>query len=235
MSAPAGPGGRRWRVGLVAVPPGAARHRTTVHITNLSAPRAHVSMLSSSSVSSGQRPSRARTAAGLTGTAGKRARCGSTDRLEFDHIDPWTKSFSLGSDWTRAWDDLVAEAAKMQLLCRPCHVDKTAEDRGEPAHGMHRYLNWRGRCDVCRAANAAASARMRAKKLASRALTAQTVPSDPSRSGVAQSAEHPAVNRVVESSSLSPRAERLGKAWIILLDPSTTPASRQPVCLGCDA
>src|SRR5262249_62199752 len=34
----------------------------------------------------------------------------------------------------------------------------------------------------------------------------QTVPSVPIQSGVAQSAEHPAVNRRVESSSLSPRA-----------------------------
>jgi hypothetical protein len=50
----------------------------------------------------------------------------------------------------------------------------------------------------------------RARKLAartpSRALEAQAVPSDPARSGVAQSAERAAVNRRVESSSLSPRA-----------------------------
>src|SRR5215469_4880775 len=48
----------------------------------------------------------------------------------------------------------------------------------------------------------------------SRALTSEPVPSDGTRSGVAQSAEHPAVNRRVESSSLSPRAETVGNQWI---------------------
>jgi hypothetical protein len=134
-------------------------------------------------------------------------RCGSTERLEFDHIDPATKNFNLGADWTRAWGDLAAEARKCQLLCRPCHIAKGAEDRPEPAHGLYRYEYWRCRCATCRAANAAASARQRARKLVrSRALGDQTVASVPIQSGVAQSAERPAVNRRVESSSLSPRA-----------------------------
>src|SRR5205814_8939057 len=47
---------------------GVAKHRTTVHITNLSAPRARMSMLSSSSVSSGQRPSRQPSLTGRAGT-----------------------------------------------------------------------------------------------------------------------------------------------------------------------
>ena len=93
-------------------------------------------------------------------------RCGSTEDLEFDHTDPATKSFDIGADWTRAWDDLVAEARKCQLLCRKDHIAKGAEDRPEPAHGMYRYQYWRCRCAICRAANAAASARQRARKLA---------------------------------------------------------------------
>jgi 5-methylcytosine-specific restriction endonuclease McrA len=59
---------------------------------------------------------------------------GATEGLEFDHIDPSTKEFTI-SGLSRAWDVLVTEAAKCQLLCRPCHVAKGAEDRPEPAHG----------------------------------------------------------------------------------------------------
>ena len=136
-------------------------------------------------------------------------RCGSTERLEFDHIDPATKSFELGSDWTRAWDDLVAEARKCQLLCRPCHVAKGAEDRPEPAHGTYRYQYHRCRCSTCRAANAAASARQRARKLArSRADAPAPGTLDFGRSGVAQLAEHSAVNRIVVGSNPTAGANR---------------------------
>ena len=136
-------------------------------------------------------------------------RCGSTERLEFDHIDPTTKSFELGSDWTRAWDDLVAEARKCQLLCRPCHVAKGAEDRPEPAHGTYRYQYHRCRCSTCRAANAAASARQRARKLArSRADAPAPGTLDFGRSGVAQLAEHSAVNRIVVGSNPTAGANR---------------------------
>jgi hypothetical protein len=58
--------------------------------------------------------------------------------------------------------------------------------------------------EICRAANARKSAVQR-----ERSRGGHLVPGtlDLDRSGVAQSAEHPAVNRRVESSSLSPRAE----------------------------
>jgi hypothetical protein len=138
---------------------------------------------------------------------GRCIRCGTTDDLEFDHIDPSTKRFAICSDLTRAWSELLEELAKCQLLCRPCHIDKGAEDWPPVAHGLYMYEYYRCRCEVCRAANAIASARKRElypKRVAFK--TAATYPDPASRSGVAQSAEHPAVNRVVESSSLSPRA-----------------------------
>jgi hypothetical protein len=144
---------------------------------------------------------------------GKCVRCGATEDLAFDHIDPSTKRFAVGSSMSRAWAELVAEARKCQLLCSPCHQEKGVEDRPEPAHSYYRYWYYACRCAVCRAANAAKSARLREQRLArSRALKAQTVPSVPTQSGVAQSAEHPAVNRRVESSSLSPRAENSGES-----------------------
>jgi 5-methylcytosine-specific restriction endonuclease McrA len=95
---------------------------------------------------------------------GKCVRCGTTEGLEFDHIDPSTKRFSVCVGLTRAWAELVTEAEKCQLLCRPDHLIKTAEDRGEPPHGRYRYVYWQCRCDVCRGANAQASARQRARK-----------------------------------------------------------------------
>jgi len=60
-------------------------------------------------------------------------RCGATDDLEFDHIDPATKAFAVGSDMSRAWSKLVEEALKCQLLCFECHVAKGREDRPEPS------------------------------------------------------------------------------------------------------
>ena len=95
---------------------------------------------------------------------GECVRCGATEGLEFDHIDPSTKKFTI-SGLSRAWDDLVAEAAKCQLLCEPCHVAKGAEDRPELQHGTYYvYWYWNCRCDRCRAANAAKSAALAAKK-----------------------------------------------------------------------
>jgi 5-methylcytosine-specific restriction endonuclease McrA len=93
------------------------------------------------------------------------ARCGATTDLEFDHIDPSTKVFGVCAGLSKAWRILVAEAAKCQLLCKPCHVAKGAEDRPELAHGTyHVYWYWNCRCDRCKAANAAKSAALAAKK-----------------------------------------------------------------------
>ena len=52
-----------------------------------------------------------------------------------------------------------------KLLCKPCHVAKGAEDRPELAHGTYYvYWYWNCRCDPCKAANAAKSAALAAKK-----------------------------------------------------------------------
>ena len=90
-------------------------------------------------------------------------RCGSTEDLEFDHVAPATKRFAIGSDMSRAWPELIEEALKCQLLCRPCHLEKGVEDRPEPAHSYYRYWYYGCRCEVCRAANARKSAAQRAR------------------------------------------------------------------------
>ena len=92
-------------------------------------------------------------------------RCGASEDLEFDHIDPETKRFAVGSCMSRAWAELVEEALKCQLLCPTCHREKGIEDRPEPAHSYYRYWYYGCRCAVCRAASAAKSARLRAQRL----------------------------------------------------------------------
>jgi hypothetical protein len=95
---------------------------------------------------------------------GKCVRCGTTDGLVFDHIDPSTKAFTIGGNLERPWDVLLAEVRKTQLLCPPCHKIKGTEDRPESPHGtIYRYSDLGCRCDLCRAANAAKSARRRAR------------------------------------------------------------------------
>jgi hypothetical protein len=60
---------------------------------------------------------------------GKCVRCGSTDNLEFDHIDETTK-FANMSDIFRMRQELIdAKLDKCQLLCHNCHMQKTYEER----------------------------------------------------------------------------------------------------------
>ncbi len=87
------------------------------------------------------------------------ASCGSTERLEFDHVDPSTKRFNIAR-YTKADDaEFWAEIAKCQLLCSPCHHTKTQADGSYgpvPDHGtLSRYVApHRCRCQPCRAESA---------------------------------------------------------------------------------
>lgn len=60
--------------------------------------------------------------------------CGSMDRIEFDHVDPASKEFALMGRWNRPLEELLAEAAKCQPLCRTCHTEKSRAARTIP-HG----------------------------------------------------------------------------------------------------
>lgn len=46
------------------------------------------------------------------------------DLLEFDHIDPFTKSIDVSAHLTST-NFIQSELGKLQLLCRKCHKDKT--------------------------------------------------------------------------------------------------------------
>jgi len=95
-------------------------------------------------------------------------RCGSSELLEIDHIDPATKDPRMknggtqGFVWTWAWSWLETELAKCQLLCDECHKRKTKEERPEIPHGTHtKYVYHACRCSECRAAHARVNAKYR--------------------------------------------------------------------------
>lgn len=81
------------------------------------------------------------------------SQCGQTENLEFDHIDPSTKSFNISKLWSLSDSTVVEELRKCQLLCSGCHKKKSDEEQtGERKHGTHAmYRNGGCRCQECRA------------------------------------------------------------------------------------
>ena len=57
---------------------------------------------------------------------GKCESCGTTKNLQFDHIDPTTKSFSIAKKYKCT--AVFEEIKKCQLLCYECHLKKTSEE-----------------------------------------------------------------------------------------------------------
>lgn len=96
---------------------------------------------------------------------GRCAFCGSQEDLEFDHIDPATKEFSIigGSRVARA--RLLEELKKCQLLCKDCHKKKTYGDRS-PRHGSKITWNRGCHCADCREGQRIRMAEYRKKKRA---------------------------------------------------------------------
>ena len=61
---------------------------------------------------------------------GKCVKCGATERLEFDHIDPKNKSFCITSRLLMGdREKFQEELDKCQLLCYDCHLEKTKQSR----------------------------------------------------------------------------------------------------------
>lgn len=79
--------------------------------------------------------------------------CGTTERLEVDHIDPALKVSHNVWSWAPA--RRAAELAKCQVLCNTHHKAKTRADRPVPEHGtISRYGGiHKCRCVDCRKAN----------------------------------------------------------------------------------
>lgn len=54
--------------------------------------------------------------------------CGSKEQLEFDHIEPSTKLFTLSSVPFASEIRWQAELSKCQLLCHSCHKEKSSSE-----------------------------------------------------------------------------------------------------------
>jgi 5-methylcytosine-specific restriction endonuclease McrA len=76
-----------------------------------------------------------RRAAAIESLGGKCVECGTTDDLQVDHVDPETKEVENFKAWGRAEAAFWAEIKKCQLLCRRCHIAKTAKERRKEVHG----------------------------------------------------------------------------------------------------
>lgn len=103
------------------------------------------------------------------------AQCGSSDRLEVDHIDRATKTANPAAIWGWSAERRAAELAKCQVLCHDCHQQKTlAEFRsaGQPCPSRTAY---RGgcRCGGCKSVEAAYEREYRTRK---RAQSRATLP-----------------------------------------------------------
>ena len=55
-------------------------------------------------------------------------KCGTTHNLQFDHIKREGKKYEISTKLTNKWDNIKEELDKCQLLCAPCHLEKTASE-----------------------------------------------------------------------------------------------------------
>lgn len=71
-------------------------------------------------------------------------KCGATDNLHFDHIDPATKVAAIGELATsNGFKRCYEEALKCQLLCKPCHIQKSIDSGDYVATAKYHVLTWK--------------------------------------------------------------------------------------------
>lgn len=87
--------------------------------------------------------------------------CDVVENLQFDHVDPETKTMTIARMWTASEKRFQAELRKCQLLCQLHHLEKTLAERGQkPGRGTHgtatayRYCG-PPKCEACKAAKRA--------------------------------------------------------------------------------
>ena len=79
--------------------------------------------------------------------------CSTTEQLEFDHVDPTEKEFTVTEIMLHADGKLYTELDKCVLRCKPHHLERTRRQKGVPHGGG---LSGKGRCscELCRAKKA---------------------------------------------------------------------------------
>ena len=92
-------------------------------------------------------------------------KCGSTERLELDHI--LREGKTTHKIWSFSLTKREAELAKCQVLCYVCYKEKTkAEWTAKRKCGTRTMYAWGCRCEACRAAEAQAKQLRRTKQAA---------------------------------------------------------------------
>ena len=94
---------------------------------------------------------RKRKAEGLELLGGTCVDCGSQDEsiLEFDHVDPAQKSFTITCRPGASREKFLAELAKCVLRCKPCHKERTRQQQSV-GHGEGVSGKRNCRCPPCR-------------------------------------------------------------------------------------
>lgn len=84
---------------------------------------------------------------------GKCSFCGSEENLQVDHVDNLPDKIPLGKLWGIAFDRLLDELTRCQLLCKSCHDDKSVNECGHGrglVHGtLNGYKRYGCRCEEC--------------------------------------------------------------------------------------
>lgn len=99
-------------------------------------------------------------------------RCGSTESLEVDHIDPSMKTMQPREIWSRTESAVAVELANCQVLCSDCHAKKTHAPRPLVHGTYYGYRHYKCRCNDCRGANAALRRAERASSRSAHSLAA---------------------------------------------------------------
>lgn len=93
-----------------------------------------------------------RRAAAIEQLGGRCVDCGSTENLQFDHVDRLTKSFDLAKAFA-GWSDerIQAELVKCVLRCKPHHDEKSrrVSDLPQVDHGGGKTGKKNCYCDKC--------------------------------------------------------------------------------------
>lgn len=97
---------------------------------------------------------------------GKCCKCGLTINLEINHINPKEKSYNIGKIQDSAWEKILGELKKCELLCKQHHLEATRQQYKDGLlpppwnkntsillHGSARmYSEMKCRCNSCKTA-----------------------------------------------------------------------------------